>query len=140
MVRKLFHCESIVKCLCVAHKKCSKSRHKPKYFNGELLCSVLGARVDIDLKRDTEYRVCWDLSKQVEEYCDEKESDSTTTTAALTPPLSLKRVRISVGDDPIVDRNVEEVAPPFKKTRRRTKAELVSDCICRNVSKYRQKY
>ena len=121
----------------MGHKKCSKSRHKPKYFNGELLCSVLGARVDIDLKRDKEYRVCWDLSKQVEEYCNQKELASTTTTAALPP---LKRVRISVGDDPIVKRNVEEVAPPCKKTRRQTKAEVVLDCIRGNVSKYRKKY
>ena len=137
MVRKLLHCESIVKCLCVGHKKCSKSRHKPKYFNGELLCSVLGARVDINLKRDKEYRVCWDLSKQVEEYCNQKELASTTTTAALPP---LKRVRISVGDDPIVERNVEEVAPPCKKARRRTKAEVVLGSIRSKVSKYRQQY
>ena len=57
LMGKLLHCESITKCLCVADKFFPKSRHQPKYYNGAVLCCVLGARVDIDLERDEEYRV-----------------------------------------------------------------------------------
>ena len=87
-------------------------------YGGALLCSVLGKKVSSDLNRDKQYRVCWDIQRQINMKLKESEAN-TPKVSSFQPIVSLKRVRAAVGNDEIIDIDMQG------RRKRRKKAEVV---------------
>ena len=131
MVRKQRSCDPLVKRLFDNHQYCSKCRHLPKYFTGSVIQSFIGAggcNNTAALDKEKEYRVCWDIAKKVDEHVRNRDS--------LPPPVSFKRLKVTVGNETFTERQMEVVSGETKKRVRRTNSELMHDNIREKNKKY----
>ena len=115
MVRKQRSCDPLVKSLLDNHQYCSKCRHLPKYFTGSVIQSFIGGvgRQILTLDKEKEYRVCWDIAKKIEEHV--------RTIDSSPPPVSFKRLRVTVGNETFTEPEVEVLREETRKRVRRTK-------------------
>ena len=122
--------------VCLRHRTCCKSRHKPSYYSGELLCKVIGGVAGIDLDIGKDYRVCRDLSRIIE---------SSNTRICASPPSAVtpsnytfKRVKIAVGNDTVLCKDLCE--KPSRSYKRRNQVQLLQDSIGEKAKRYYRKY
>ena len=135
MPRKQLNCCQVVKELCLTHRNYSKTRNAPRFYSGSTLCSFIGDGGKGQLKDDAEYRVCWELSKNVERYLiTNPERKKRVSTIDLE---HVKRLKVFVGG---VRGDIINVDLDSEKRNRRTKSEVMCQSLREKSAKYRFQY